>query len=422
MKNMYLLLAGLFLSFNAAFAAESGTIVCNPDPIMDLTQPVTFTYEATETFAGEDILIVHFWLNLKDGTSVSGNASTNWDSPDFDIQEMEDDNADRIFTISVNFATALNLVAADFENITSIGILVRNATGSMQTDGFSFGYKVALGASDRFKISFGVDGQAWNDIQFVKATEEFKFTATVTLPDDYEAYKYWVGYNGGGIGDPGWTEGQSSTNLISSIPGIKAGENVLEIYSNSTEQNWGITANGATPVLTDRFKISYGVEGQSGWVDVDFTQDTGNENLFYATITFPSDYENISFYVGYNGGGSGTPAWVEGQSSTVLLNTIPGIKAGDNKLTIDKTSEAENWGITASSTSSIADNYTNNTACIVNGNELTVSCDDSAIVSVYAISGKLVNQFMVGKTAACMLETGMYIVNVNGKSFKVIAE
>lgn len=423
MKKFYLLFLGCCVSILSVFAAEqAGEVIANPNPVTDLTQ-VTFSYDATATFDGETYLYAHLWVNLKSGETLSqGTNSTDWNNLR-DEQEMEDNGGDRQFSVTVNISELLGWGAGDAEKIASIGVLVRNSMGSDQTASYTIGVGEAIQPGDRFSFNMG-KGSDWSDYQFVKdENDATKFTLSVTVPADFaDGYQFWVGYNGGGITNPGWTEGQSMTLALSEIPGIIAGENTLEISSTSTLKNWGITANGADLPTSDRFKISYGIQGESGWVDVEFTKDEVDANLFNATVTLPQDFSTISFYVGYNGGGSDAPGWVEGKSNTVLINTIPNIKAGENTLTVSKTSEAENWGITAGTSTGLVENTLQGMNYSIENNVLTVTTEDAANISIYTVSGQLVNQVSASKVMTSTLNNGIYIVRVNSQSFKVMAK
>jgi hypothetical protein len=233
------------------------------------------------------------------------------------------------------------------------------------------------------------------------------------------AGNFYVAWNEGGLGEAIFGH-LSVTTGLSTIPGIQTGDNSLVIYKSSTDENWGVVANGSSLEAVDRFKIEYGIDGQAGWQSAYFTQSATSADVFTASVTLPMDYEEIQYWVGYNGGGTGSPVWVEGSSAQAYISTIAGIKGGDNTLTIRKSSTALNWGIATSATGIAKAPASQEVQYLINGNELTVNVTEAAVVSIYHVSGQLIKQTPVYKQLNHFLNKGFYVLKVNNQSFKIL--
>lgn len=104
--------------------------------------------------------------------------------------------------------------------------------------------------SDRFKFDFGPKdgGEGWSNVELIDSGDGEKFSAAIVVPDNYSEYRGWVGYNNGGTGAPGWVAGKSSDINFEDIPGVAAGNMIVNIYKSSTDGNWGISMSVDTSV------------------------------------------------------------------------------------------------------------------------------------------------------------------------------
>lgn len=315
MKKFYLLLVGLCLSLTNSFAA--GTLTCNPDPIPGANGEFTLTL--TGSNLTED-LYLHIWVLSSTGSSIAG---TDWNTPDKTGTKMTL-NANGDHTITLNLKSYFDLSDEQAGQVAKAGFIVRKVADN----------------SDAGKVTGDV------------------------------------------------------------MVGV-----------------------GAPLVASDRFKISYGIEGEgNSWGEMYFVQDENDKDIFTLDMDVPADYEEYSYWIGYNEGGIGDPFFIAGQSQTELMSRISGIKAGNCKLVLKKSSGEDNWGVKVDTSVGVSSETPDAVSCLVQGNELNIECGGLFEVSVYTAAGQLLKHVSAENFYRCTLNAGLYLVRVNNYSYKIIVK
>jgi alpha-amylase len=253
MKQINIFLASLFLTFNAFAANVAGDATCSPNPVTNLNSDINFYFEdGNNVFQNATHLYIHFWITDTGGTTI---ASSDWNDVK-DEQEMSIVNGK--YTVTINpvsyFTKYFQMNASQFSNAKTISVIVRTADGSLQTVGTPFTIGEAQVAADRFKFNYGIEGSTWSEVSFTKdATNSDKFTASVSLTQELlTAGNFYVAWNGGGLGEAAFGY-LSLTTGLSTIPGIKTGDNLLVIYKSSTDENWGVIADGSSSQVPENY-------------------------------------------------------------------------------------------------------------------------------------------------------------------------
>ncbi|MEI6754210.1 MAG: hemoblobin-interacting domain-containing protein [Paludibacter sp.] len=116
---------------------------------------------------------------------------------------------------------------------------------SVKSNDFSSGVKVTA-SRDKFVFAYGIDGKPANEWTYLTMTQNAnnpdQYEVNTTLPD-LTGLSCYVGWNGGGTGEPVWTNsngGHSNTVLMSSISTMKSGLVWVVVFKDSTSQNWGV--------------------------------------------------------------------------------------------------------------------------------------------------------------------------------------
>lgn len=286
MKKLLLSIVTTLLSTTMIWAAEGGKLTASTDPI-DPTQDVTLHYDGAGTnFANwEPSCFVHTWLVPKSGETFSKGYSTEWISCAGDAAYAAIDAKRKMTLISkghyemvINIKSFFGVADEDLTKIAKIGVIVCTQWvingGNNQTIDLFAAVGEPLIASDKFSFNWGVQDQpGWQSVLFTNSNGDGNtFTTTVTVPDDFSTLSYFVGYNGGGIGDPVFVESRSETKLLSTMPGIASGQRVFTIYKDSQDKNWFISANGATAI--QEHATAEGVYSCQGLVRADFEKAT----------------------------------------------------------------------------------------------------------------------------------------------------
>ena len=255
----------ILLTFTLSAQKQLGSISYNPNPIVP-NQAVVINYDGTGTNFANWTPMCHFhaWLVPVSGQSFSKSYGTPWNQIAGDEQYNALDSKYKMthngvansgqYSVTIdNIVTFFNVDPVDIPKIGQLGFIVRTQWGgdSNQTIDFflSVGEEAVVPvATDKFNFAFGVPDQSgWVFADFTKSSNDpDKYEVSITLPADFSQISYYVGWNNGGIGNPGWIDGRSSLKLVNTINGIKAGVNNLFIYKTSTVENWGV----AVPVST----------------------------------------------------------------------------------------------------------------------------------------------------------------------------
>lgn len=227
MKKILLSLISL-LAVTSLFA-ESFTTSPSSLTTDDVVGTITITYDATgSSLNTSGNLDLYMWINSK---------NSGWDTKTYIMTK----GTGNIYTYTLSLKTTLGLTDDEVLASSSVGFIVRDNSGG-QTGNFMFSITPSQQGSDRFKFDFGpkAGGEGWDSIELFDSGDGDKYTADITIPEDFTNYRGWVGYNSGGIGAPGWVNGRSADINFDDITGIAAGEMTVVISKNSISSNWGI--------------------------------------------------------------------------------------------------------------------------------------------------------------------------------------
>jgi len=226
------LLSLMAVTVSALVFSQNGTMTTNPSPITtdDVASTITVNYDPTGSSLNVNTnLDLYMWV---------GSKNSNWSNKTLVMTKVSNTN----FTYTFSIQSVLSLTEADILSATSIGIIVRDAENK-QTGNFEFDILPSEPGTDRFSFDWGPkegSGDGWEKIELTDSGDGDKFTGAITVPEDYNMYRGWAGYNNGGTGDPGWIANKSEDINFENMPGIAAGKMIVVITKSSTEKNWGI--------------------------------------------------------------------------------------------------------------------------------------------------------------------------------------
>lgn len=181
---------------------------------------------------------------------------------------------------------------------------------------------------------------------------------------------------------------------------------------------------GEVAVPEEKFNLAYGMDGVEGavWEFPMFTQHPENANMLYVTVKLPANFNELSYYVGWNQAGFGQPGWVgepDGHSVTALMNTIQTVVEGDVLFTIDKTSTSPNWGIVGAPVISGLKTTENNAKVAVSNGTIQAQIDGIAQVELFTTTGQLIDHAQVNGFYSNTPEAGIYLLRINGEVYKI---
>lgn len=291
-----LLFLFVFAMATTLFAQQGGTLTSDPE-VIDPTGNATLYYDGTGTnFASwEPMCYIHTWLDAKDGEIFSKSSySTTWTecNGDDDYNALDDkvkmtyDGTPGKYSIAINIKTFFDVADEDLEKIKQLGVIVKTQYSANGNNDKTKNLYVSVGelvtASDRFHLAYGVEEEeGWQFPEFTAdETDEAgnKFTLEMTIPDNVAELSCYVGYNGGGTGNPTWTAGKSNTIPMSSIDNVTAGtKGVFTIYKDSDSPNWWLNFTPEATVALEQISAA-SVYANNGTIYAD-----GNLEIFTLT-------------------------------------------------------------------------------------------------------------------------------------------